>query len=334
MLTRFVQSSMHPLPCDLVHVRPDASPAALLVHLRYCARTGGATAWEAHAAAVAAPQAAGVCEDPPVLSVAECLFAAGADLGLARVPVPGEPQDPASFDAAHDLACLLANAESEGIAVTWCEGDVVLGGFVYRPSQRQARRRDRRTPPDGLDAQSLPALTIGEFVVVLNPAQDWTTTLDVLLHEVAHVLLGHVGRREPLGLGGLRVPPRFRVGHHAREMEAIAAACVAAWRRGHRPYMGGIWDRHVAHARAGGEIGRVDLRWVFRAADILATWCRMPPDKESVRAVARPRPGPSGPAMGVDPFRRRAIHALGRGDLESDEDTVAAVPRARELLGR
>jgi len=78
-----------------------------------------------------------------------------------------------------------------------------LGGFVYRPRERKARRRDRRVPPAGMDARSLPAVTIGEFVVVLNPVQNWTTTFDVLLHEVAYVLLGHQGPREPLGLGSL-----------------------------------------------------------------------------------------------------------------------------------
>ncbi|MFU8889938.1 MAG: hypothetical protein ACNA8N_15190 [Trueperaceae bacterium] len=320
-------------PCDLVRIRPDASPFALWRYLHACARQGPGTAWESHVAAVRAAQGADAPCAPADSALAEEAEPRGADLGPGRVPVPGEPRKAASFDAAHDLACLLANAESEGIAVTWCEREVTLGGFVYRPPERQARRRDRRAPPAGLDARSLPAVTIGEFVVVLNPAQDWTTTLDVLLHEVAHVLLGHTGPRVPLGLGSLHVLRRRLPGHHTRELEAITAAVVAAWRRGHRPSMEmRQWTGHFVPARQGEELGAVDLRWVFCAADILAAWCRVPPDATSVRAVGRPRPSGSGPAVGARPFWRGAGRLPGSWDAGPDDEMGAVVARDRELV--
>ncbi len=319
-------------PCDLVRIHPDASPFALWGHLHACARHGQGTAWESHVAAVRAAQAADAPGGPADAALAEEAAPRGADLGPGRTPIPGGPQDAASFDAAHDLACLLANAESEGIAVTWCEGEVTLGGFVYRPGERQARRRDRRAPPAGLDARSLPAVTIGEFVVVLNPAQNWTTTFDVLLHEVAHVLLGHTGPRTPLGLGSLHVLRRRMPGHHVREVEAIAAALLAAWRRGHRPAIRHVWTHHLAQAGENEELGAVDLRWVFCAADILAAWCRVPPDVEAVRAVGRPRPDLSGPAVGASPFWRGAGRRPGSWDADSDDEVRAAILRDRELV--
>ena len=217
----------------------------------------------------------------------------GPDLG--RALVGSTRQLLLHFDAAHDLACLLANAESEGIAVTWFVGEVQLGGFVYRPRERQARRRDRSAPPAGLDARSLPAVTIGEHVIVLNPAQGFTTTFDVLLHEVAHVLLGHLGSREPLGRGLMRVPERLPPPrHHPREVEANLATVLAGRRRGHvSKSVERLYGWHFMLAKLQGHLGDVDLSWVVPVADVLAAWCRTPPDPDAVRAVDEgPRVGP------------------------------------------
>jgi hypothetical protein len=321
-------------PCELVRIRPDASAGALWQHLHACARDGMGTAWEAHVAAVRAARSADAAGGSDAAALGEEAVPRDADLGLGRARVAGDPQSARAFDAAHDLACLLANAESEGIVVTWCEREVVLGGFVYRPRERQARRRDRRVPPAGLDARSLPAVTIGEFVVVLNPAQNWTTTFDVLLHEVAHVLLGHLGPREPFGRGSLTVLRWPIPGHHVRELEAIAAASVAAWRRGHRPTHLRQWTHHVGRAEQRGELGAVDLRWVFRAADILAAWCRVPPDLASVRAAGRPWPRRPSPAWGAVPRWRHEDLPPGLADLGLDDETLQAILRERESVSR
>lgn len=257
-----------------------------------------ATIWDSHVAhvqgawhkhAVAANDVAMLTRpDSPCTEGPPC----GPDLGHA---IAGSTRQPLfSCNAAHDLACLLANAESEGIAVTWFVDEVEIGGFVYRPRVRQARRRDRSAPLAGLDARSLRAVTIGEHVIVLNPAQAFTTTFDVLLHGVAHVLLGHLGSREPVGRGAMRVPERLPPRHDPREVEANLAAVLAGRRLGH---VSKSVDRlHAVYfvlAKAAGQLGDVDLPWVVPVADVLAAWCRTPPDPDAVRAVEEgPRVGP------------------------------------------
>jgi len=118
---------MHARPCDLVRIRPQASAGALWQHLHACARDAMGTAWEAHVAAVRAARPTDDAIAPEAAALAEEAVPRGADLGPGRLPVPGEPQDERSFDAPRDLACLLANAESEGIAVTWWENEVAFG---------------------------------------------------------------------------------------------------------------------------------------------------------------------------------------------------------------
>lgn len=88
-------------------------------------------------------------------------------------------------------------------------------------------------PSSGLDAFSLSVVTIGEHVIVFNPAQSFTTMFDVLLHEVAHILQGRMGSREPLGRGSTRVPERLPPPRpHLREVAANHATVLAGRRRG------------------------------------------------------------------------------------------------------
>lgn len=294
-----MEPSTPPPACDLRRIRPAATSDRVLDYLRRGVALGP-TMWDGHAAFVRRTwreHAFGSgdlallmrAEDPCTLGSAR-----GPELGPRRAIAVGTRQRPYDFEAARELAHLLANAESEEVAVTWYEREVQLGGFVYRPRERQARRRDRTAAPPGLDARSLPAVVVGEHVIVLNPAQDFTTTFDVLLHEVAHVLLGHMGPREPVSRGTMRVPPRQLPAHHAREVEANLATALAGRRRGHAP-MGieQLFAHHFELGRASGELETVHLSWVVPAADVLAAWCRVPPDPDAVRVAAdTPRIGP------------------------------------------
>lgn len=158
---------------------------------------------------------------------------------------------------------------------------------MYRPRERQARRRDLSVPPAGLDAFSLPTVTIGESVIVLNPAQNFTTTFDVLLHEVARMLLGHMGSREPLGHGSMCVPERLQPPRHRpRDVEANLATVLAGRRRGHvAKSVERLYAWHFMLARLQGYLGAVDLTWMVPVADVLAAWCRTPPGPDAVQAV-------------------------------------------------
>lgn len=284
--------------CDLRRISPTADPNQVLLFLIPSALLA-ASIWDGHVAHVqrAWHQHAVAVNDLAMLTRPDGPCTEGPPRGpdLGRAIAVNTRQPLLHFDAAHDLACLLANAESEGIAVTWFVDEAQIGGFVYRPRERQARRRDRSVPPAGLDARSLPAVTIGEHVIVLNPAQNFTTTFDVLLHEVAHVLFGHLGSREPVGRGSMRVPERLPPPrHHPREVEANLAAVLAGRRRGHvSRSIERLYVQHFAAAKAEGQLGDVDLTWVVPVADVLAAWCRTPPDPDAVRAVGEgPRVGP------------------------------------------
>lgn len=92
-------------------------------------------------------------------------------------------------------------------------------------------------------------------MIVLNPAQAFTTTFDVLLHEVAHGLLGHLESREPVGRAPMRVPERLPPPrHHPREVEANLATVLAGGRRGHSSKS--VDRLYVVHFVACGGCGR------------------------------------------------------------------------------
>jgi hypothetical protein len=225
---------------------------------------------------------------------------AGGGRGRSRpdpAPAAGHPQTRADFDPTHDLTNLIANAEAVGIAVTWCEIDVEIGGFVYRPPDRMARRRDPRARPRDVDARSLPTVTIGDLVVVLNPAQAWVDTFEVVLHELAHALLGHQGPRPSVRQTPLMIASRERPSWDVAELEASSAACLVTVRRGARLGRQSLrLMTHFANLRRDGELASVDVLEIFRVAELLAAWCRMRPQSVGVLAPRGPRP--AGPAVG------------------------------------
>src|SRR5690606_23072360 len=98
-----------------------------------------------------------------------------------------------------------------------------LGGFVMRRrAGPQVIRRDPETAPALVDATELQRVTKADVVVMLNYDQGWARAFDVLLHELAHVLLGHLGAMRGVGDGRLAIDPfRFPTGH-VMEFEAIS----------------------------------------------------------------------------------------------------------------
>jgi len=211
----------------------------------------------------------------------------------------GPPVERTMVDATSDLANLIANAESHGIAVTWCDVDVSIGGFVYRPPGRTARRRDLWAAPRGLDARGLPSVTIGDLVVVLNPKQAWIETLELMLHELAHALLGHLGTRPSVRQAPDLIAERLRPAWDVREFEANVAAYVASVRRGdHARRVGLKAMLHFVSLERDGGLDAVDLLEIFRVAEVLAAWCGIRPQSVGVLAGRdRPRVGPSAGAV-------------------------------------
>ncbi len=306
---------------DVRRFAPDVRFGVFLLHAIQCARDAERGPWAAH---VVRTWRAERLEGPTL----ERLAALGRDgvqggdafieaevAGGARRPAltAGPPIERPSFDATLDLANLIANAESQGVAVTWCDGDVRIGGFVYRLPQRTARRRDPREAPRGLDPRGLPSVTIGDLVVVLNPAQSWVATFEVMLHELAHALLGHLGPRPSVRQAPDLIAVRERPSHDAREYEANAAAYVAAMRRGDSARRVGLLMMvHYASLDRDGALTTVDLLEIFRVAEVLAAWCRIRPQSVGVLSVRdRLPPGPPLGAIRVTEEREERVPVVG-----------------------
>lgn len=193
---------------------------------------------------------------------------------------------------------LILHAESEGIAVTWGSFPYFLGGFVMRRrAGPQVIRRDPETAPALVDATELQRVTKADVMVMLNYDQGWARTFDVLLHELAHVLLGHLGAMRGAREGRLTTDPfRFPTGD-VMEFEAIsvnymvsAAMCTVNQRL----------ERHLSRyfrpLDARGEARLVNVLEVFIASEILCAWCASPPDRNGVSA--RTSAGPTLPLSG------------------------------------
>ncbi len=305
-LTSPVVPSRMPSPAtgpgwDRQRLHADVRFVEFLLHMLECARDPDRGPWAAHivrtheraaAATAAKPRHAWTVDGLPYLMGVDPGLATD-DLGPGWSPTvaAGPPQERPAFNPTHDLANLIAHAESAGMAVTWSDLDVSIGGFVYRPSRRTGRRRDPRAAPADLDAQRLPRVTIGDLVVVLNPAQSWIATLELLLHELAHALLGHLGPAPSVRQKTDLIPDRGRPPWDAREFEANAAALVAAQRRGSPARRLGLEVMlHFVGLEREGEVATVDLLQVFRVAETLAAWCAIRPDTVGVRAVPMPPP--------------------------------------------
>lgn len=307
-----------------------SSFAGFLVHMIWCALHGPHGPWAAHGIrTLAALSDAGTGsrwpEDhvrrpsPPGAPVDLLAWEAHPEAG-PRPPLPaGSPQDASRFDPDHDLANLIANAESEGIAVVWSDLDVHIGGFVMRPRRRRAKRRDPRSVPVGIDPGALPRVAIGDLVVVLNPAQGWIATYETMLHELAHALLGHVGGPPSVRQSDGLFVERRRTARGVAEFEAHAAAYVAAQRRGGRARRIGLeLLLHWVRLERSDGLRSIDLVEVFRAAETLAAWCGFSPPAVTVRA--------GGPAR-VDPGRMGSAAVLDRPST-----AVAEERSARELV--
>jgi hypothetical protein len=203
----------------------------------------------------------------------------------------GLPQAPDSFDPTLEISNLLGHAEAEGIAVTWFPSVPWLGGFVYRRPKRVARRRDRQEAPKDLDARDLPGVVIGDVIVVLNPTQSWVDTFIVLVHELAHALLGHLSG--PMRLRSASLVPNDRplIGTAAREVEAGSVTSLVATRRGaHEDAQARLVRHHFERLRWIDRWISVDLLRVFLVAELLIAWCRARPGAIGVRSTRGPRP--------------------------------------------
>lgn len=187
---------------------------------------------------------------------------------------------------------LVLHAESEDIAVTWESHSEFLGGFVYRKAGGpRSVRRDPKSVPKLIDADDLPRVSRADVILVLNHRQDWVSTFDVLVHELAHVLLGHLGAMRGALEGRLAITPHRTQSQNAHEVEAYAVGNIvrAALGGSSAVIRKGLVTQVLVAAKAG-DLASVDVLEVFIAAEILCAWCSSPPQRLVAAAGPRKRP--------------------------------------------
>jgi hypothetical protein len=245
-----------------------------------------------------------------------------------RVQPPASHHD---FDPSRECRNLVANAEAVSVAVTWFAGRSSLGGFVVRPRSRVSVRRDLKNAPPNIDRRMLPAVTVGEAVIALNGRQDWADTFDLLVHEIAHVMLGHLQGWSTLRQPGLVVADRRYVPTLPGEIEAHSVGLLVAYRRGAYSRMPReqLLKAYEAAAQKS-ELRYVDLLQIAAVADIITAWCAAPPDGSGVMPTRPLQPsGGSGGAVASGPRtgrRRRCLAAL--DDFPQPVDVVGDLSRS------
>lgn len=245
-----------------------------------------------------------------------------AEVGDAPLPSIGSrstfrligPRRPVRFEPTRECMNLVAHAEAIGVAFTWAADAPRLGGYVTRPESRSSVRRDIKNPPTKIDPRDLPAATVGDGVIVFNHAQDWASTFDVLVHEVAHVLLGHLRGWATLRQHDMQIADRGSVPKLAMEVEAHAVGLLVAARRGADVSVPGrLLPAFFRPASRTGDLVHVDLLQVVAVADIITGWCAEPPD--STGWATEPRPVPDHGGSGSSRYQA------------DDEDERPSLPR-------
>jgi len=210
------------------------------------------------------------------------------------------PRGAALFDQSKEILNLIANAETLDIGITWSRDNRRHAGFVGRLPTKRGVRRDRSSPPPKLDARELPSVVMGEAIIWLNEVQTWSTTYEVLLHELAHVLLGHLKGWSTLRNRSAYIPRRAHLPVRAMEVEACAVSYLVSRGRWealafkpwlHKTEVQLKLQFLIAFLRR--ELPHVDLLQVATVADILFAWCDEPPEGAAISRFTADGPRPS-----------------------------------------
>lgn len=317
-----------PNPSRLVPANVPALP--VVAHLWACARARRTGPWLAHAIRAddrTAPRRP--VADAVVAEDLEGWLRHGArfdDLdrwrwsktGTARSPV-GAPMPYRTRLEAADITNLLANAEAADIAVVWQPlRDRGLHGYATRQASRGGVRSDR-SPLHGPRSEAHQPVVLGHFVAAVDASSASVPYGEVFVHELAHLLLGHVGPTTSPTRPSIAPLGRRNLGTHAAEAEVCLVVLIVFGRRGVRPDDSiARFVLHLDAARRLGDDDQIDLWHVLLAAERLLAWCVDRPDATTAR-VADDRPVPSGgvgrgaePTGGETSVRARRARASGR----------------------
>ena len=199
-----------------------------------------------------------------------------------------------------EAANLQANAFRERIVVSWTPIAVpdVLG-YARPTEEHEVVRQELTELPAILRFDPLPVLSRGWYLARVDVRQPCFDRVAVLVHELAHILLGHL--RRPLGATLSRSVAVHRPGlsRIAMEVEAASVTYIVAQRRGSRARPEREYLRfYFELARRAGYLETIDLLHVFRAAETLLAWSRSDHDRMGV-LDPRPRVPSPAPRVGV-----------------------------------
>ena len=220
-----------------------------------------------------------------------------------------------------EVTKLLANAEAADIAVVWRPlRDRGVRGYATRQAERRGLRSDR-SPVHGPRSEAHKPVVMGHFVAAVDASSAWVPYDEVLVHELAHVLLGHVGPAASRTRPNVAPFGRWSFGTVVSEAEVCLVVLIVLARRGVRPEasIARFWVHLDAARRLGGD-DLIDLWHVLLAAERLLAWCVDRPDATTAPASVD-RPVPSG---GVG---RRAVPAAGGTSVGAGRRTRSAPKR-------
>ncbi len=273
----------------------DQPPGAIWAHLGACARSRRSGPWLDHvsrAVGIALPRSPAeqirfleplrdwLVDEVTVFSDRPWSWSLkGTDRDPVGAPAVGTPRLPVI-----EVRNLLAHAEAEGIAVTWHPSfDPFALGQAWRP-ERRSPLRSAQPPHELFRHDPLPRVPIGAYHVVIDSASTSLPWEEILLHELAHVVLGHTGWHGDATRPSV-VPQRASwLPVDVREAEVCMVVALVSGRRGvttndHRRRL----REHLALASRRGDSDRIDMWHVFVAAERLMAWCLDRPDAITTR---------------------------------------------------
>jgi len=204
--------------------------------------------------------------------------------GSASSPV-GEPAPFRPRLPDREVHNLLARAEAADIGVSW--RTPLLPGLLGYARQREQRGgvRSERPPLRGAFGEGHRRVPIGRFEVAVDTAASSVPHAEVLVHELAHVLLGHGGASRSATRPSVAPRDRWRLRSEVEEAEVSMVVILVFGRRGVRP------DESIVRLAAFLDTARrvradrsIDLWHVFAAAERLLAWCLDRPDASAVRS--------------------------------------------------
>jgi hypothetical protein len=184
---------------------------------------------------------------------------------LAPFPTTGRPPPRA-------VERLIANAGSELVQVRWSPLATGLPGEI-RPAEPHVQLGD--AAPQGLFDEPAPPrpARFAAYVLTIQEALDEPRRLTALVHELAHLLLGHVPRPAHHPPQGSRVRAPREVARAVAELEAESVTYLVTHRLGLReraaPYLAGF----LRDARRTAPLEWIAFDAVLSVATTLLGWC-------------------------------------------------------------